>query len=118
MVCDERITDSFYSPAGFVHEGTVTDAVRNGKLQTKSDGCFAEGSSPDRELLAYVQAFDRWLHANHQETPGWIWLYAGEGLPNWMDGEPCRMYSVEGPATADTIADYVKEFVTQSDEYP
>ncbi len=118
VVCDERITDSFYGPAGFVHEGTITYAVRNGGLQTKSDACFAEGRSPNDDLLAYVQAFDRWLQANYPNTPGWIRLFAGEGLPNWMDGRPCRMYSLEGIGNADTIASYVQEFVTQSDDYP
>jgi hypothetical protein len=117
IVCHERVLDTFFMPAGLVHEGTITYQIVEGRLEGGGGGCFAS-TEPPGEFLPYVQAFDRWLYANHPGTEGWIWLFAEEGLPNWMDGRPCRMYSIESDGAGPVIAGFVREFVAQSDDYP
>jgi len=124
VVCTERVEDAFYGPAGLSLQGTaayrVTPQGVLSRTSDASDACFSlHGIELDEEFLAYVRSFDAWLWANHSDTPSWIWMYSDQGqLPSWLDGNPCRMYSVESTAVAPTIIDYVREFLAQSDEYP
>jgi hypothetical protein len=123
VVCTERVVDDFYGPAGFIFENVVTYVSRGTKalLLSHGDSCFAARGyafEPRGQVLRYLQAFDRWLHETHPDTVRWIWLFAGEGLPNWIDGRPCQLYSIEGTAPDPRLVEFVQEFVAQSEDYP
>jgi hypothetical protein len=123
VACTEQVTDDFYGPAGFVFENDVSYVAQGTEalLISGDDSCFAapgHGLEPGGSPLRYVQAFDRWLYETHPDTVRWIWLYADEGLPNWLDGRPCQLYSIEGVVPDPRLVEFVREFVAQSDDYP
>jgi len=117
VVCVERVTDDFYGPAGFVVENTMVYRIAGTEVVVDRQGsstCLGEGvTEPSWAMRAYVFDFDRWLLRTHPDAPGW----------NPLNGEvaalPCSFYPVMGSGWVDPlIAEYVEEFVEQSDEYP
>jgi hypothetical protein len=121
--CSEWIVeDRFYAPAGVTWTNSVVYTVGTTGLAL-TEGTPIWVSGPKGEAREYLLAFDQWLFDRHQEglpVPGWIWVDPNNGLlPNWLDGQPCRPYSVEGPAVAQRVFALVPEFLAEpGDPWP
>jgi hypothetical protein len=116
VLCVERVTDDFYGPAGFVVENTMVYRIAgNGVRLDREDSatCLTDSvSEPWGAALDYVFAFDRWLLRTHGAPPCWNPLHGQAAAI------PCSFYPITTDTPDPVIAEYVREFVEQSDEYP
>jgi hypothetical protein len=117
VLCVELVTDDFYGPAGFVVENTMVYRIAGTEVVIDRDDsrtCLGDFvNEPWGSMLDYVFAFDRWLLRNHPTPPGW------NPLRGEMAAIPCSFYPVTGSGWVDPlIAEYVEDFVEESDEYP
>jgi hypothetical protein len=121
--CSEWIVeDRFYAPAGVTWTNSVVYTVgTNGLALTEGTPIWVSG--PKGEARDYLLAFDQWLFDRYQEgltVTGWIWVDPNNGLlPNWLNGQLCRPYSVEGPTVAQGVFALVPEFLAEpGDPWP
>jgi hypothetical protein len=115
------LNDRFYTPAGVRWTRQVTYLVTEGGISTDTGYFWTQG--PSGEARDYLVAFDQWLFERYQDgqpLPGWIWVDPDNGLlPNWVDGNPCCLYSVENSAAARSMVALVDEFLAQpGDRWP
>jgi hypothetical protein len=112
------LNDRFYTPAGVRWTRQVTYVVTERGITTDTGYFWTQG--PSGEAREYLIAFDQWLferYQNGQPLPGWIWVDPDNGLlPNWLDGNPCCLYSVENSAAAQSMVALVDEFLAQPDD--
>jgi hypothetical protein len=112
------LDDRFYTPAGIRWTRQVTYVVSEDGIDTDTGYFWTQGPSGDAR--EYLIAFDQWLFERYQDgqpLPGWIWVDPDNGLlPNWLDGNPCCLYSVENSAAAQSMVALVDEFLAQPDD--
>jgi hypothetical protein len=110
--------DRFYAPAGIQWTREVTYTVDDTGVDAHMG--FLWGQGPSGEALEYLRDFDDWLFERHQAgqtLPGWIWVDPDNGLlPNWLDGRPCCLYSVETRSAAAAMVALVDEFLAIPDD--
>jgi len=112
------LNDLFYTPAGVRWTRQVTYVVTERGISTDTGYFWTQG--PSGEAREYLIAFDQWLFERYQDgqpLPGWIWVDPDNGLlPNWLDGNPCCLYSVENSAAAQSMVALVDEFLARPDD--
>jgi hypothetical protein len=108
------IDDRFYTTAGVSWTQNVTYTVTDAGIDTRSGFFWSQG--PKDDAYEFLREFDSWLYERHeggQAAIGWIWVDPDNGLlPNWLDGQPCCMYSVETLAAAEMLPGLVNDFLS------
>jgi hypothetical protein len=115
IACAELITDNFYTPAGIIHENTVTWEVNADGMRTWT-GANMDVTLVRGDAWAFLLDFDEWLY--HQESldvNGWIWSHPEYGLPNNI-GAPCCPYSTETWSSVRQAVALVPEFLAIPDD--
>jgi hypothetical protein len=107
------LDDRFYTVAGVSWTQEVIYMVTDAGIDTRTGFFWSHG--PTGDAYEFLREFDSWLFERDQGgqvVAGWIWVDPDNGLqPNWLDGRPCCMYSVETLAAAKQLPDLVPEFL-------
>lgn len=116
VVCAVSLADDrFYTAAGVSWTHEVIYTVTDIGIDTPTGFFWSHG--PTGDAYEFLREFDSWLYERHQggqEATGWIWVDPDNALePNWLDGKPCCMYSVESLAAAEQLPDLVAEFLSE-----
>jgi hypothetical protein len=115
VICDERVTDDLYGPAGITHHRSVRYTVIDRRLVVEGfRPPFVCSADPEGSAQRFLLDFHEWSVTAHPETARrWEW-----GTDNTAISIPCTPYPFRTTEGATEICSQLDEFLAQSEEWP